>query len=62
MSRFNSERDCVVFISDRFPPNCSAGKTEERKTELFFTEVLTTELLTGNKTEVGCAGKENTWV
>ena len=27
-----------------------------------FTEVLTTELLTGNKTEVGCAEIENTWL
>ena len=27
-----------------------------------FTEVLTTELLTGNKTEVGCAEIENTCV
>ena len=64
-----------LFSFDRFPPNCSAGMTEEwesagmteewesagRRQER-ETELLITELLTGNKTEVGCAGNENTWV
>ena len=35
----------------------SAGRRQERETEL-----LITELLIGNKTEVGCAENENTCV
>ena len=66
MSRFSFERDCVVFVSDRFPPNCSAGMTEEEESagrrQERETELLTTELLTGNKTEFGCTEIENTCV
>ena len=63
MSLFSFERDCVVFISDRFPPNCSAGMTEEEESagrrQERETELLITELLTDNKIEIGCAEIEN---
>ena len=40
----------------------SAGKRQERETDLSFTEIFITELLTGNKTEVGCAEIEKIFV